>query len=130
MILHVNHIPQKQNALAGSVASSLVGVTGDGQLQARVLENLNVHLEWLQYKTNFREAIALRRAIRGREVLPWIELGVDLRQVQPDCIKEDFIAALKDAENPAGSSKRVYLEEFTPIRSGLIWQFNKLFWQH
>jgi hypothetical protein len=130
MILHVNHIPSKQNALAGSVASSLVGVTGDGQLPPRVLENLNVHLEWLQYKTNFREAIALRRAIRGREVLPWIELGVDLRQVQPDCLKEDVVAALKDAENPAASSKRVYLEEFGPIRSGLIWQFNRLFWQH
>jgi hypothetical protein len=130
MILHVNHIPQKQNALAGSVASALVGVAGDGQVQPRVLENLNVHLEWLQYKTNFREAIALRRAIRGSETLPWIELGVDLRQIQPDCLKEEVIAALKDAESPAGSTRRVYLESFNPIRSGLIWQFNRLFWQH
>src|SRR3954454_24812907 len=119
MILHINHIPSKQTGAASNVASTLVNVAGEGQVEPRVLENLNVHLEWLQYKTNFREAIALRRAIRGREVLPWIELGVDLRQVQPDCIKEDVIAALKDAENPAGSSKRVYLEEFTPIRSGL-----------
>jgi hypothetical protein len=130
MILHVNHIPQKQNALAGSVASALVGVAGDGQVQAPVLENLNVHLEWLQYKTNFREAIALRRAVRGNEILPWIELGVDLRQVRPDCLKEEVVAVLRDAENLDGSVKRIYLEPFCPGRAGMIWQFNRLFWQH
>src|SRR5262249_15960977 len=130
MILHVNHIPQKQNALAGNVACALVGVAADGQVQGPVLENLNVHLEWLQYKTNFREAIALLRAVRGKEVLPWIELGVDLRQVQPECLKEEVVAVLKDAENLDGSARRIYLESFVPGRLGMIWQFNRLFWQH
>jgi hypothetical protein len=98
---------------------------------AGVLENLNIHLEWLQYKTNFREAITARRAIRGQEVLPWIELGVDLRQVRQDCLKEEFISALNDVTDTAASSrKRIYLESFKPIRSGIIWRFNNLFWQH
>ena len=70
MILHINHIPSKQTGAAGNVASTLVNVAGEGQVEPRVLENLNVHLEWLQYKTNFREAITLRRAIRGRESCP------------------------------------------------------------
>ena len=131
MILHVNHIPQKQTALAASVASMLVTAAGEGQIPPRILENLNVHLESLQYRTNFREAIAVRRATRAEEVLPWIEVGVDLRQVRPESLKEEFVSALNDAADPAASSKkRVYLEPFTAVRSGLIWRFNNLFWQH
>jgi len=131
MILHVNHIPPKQTALAASVASALVTAAGEGQVPPRILENLNVHLDWLQYKTNFREALTLRRAVKGEEILPWIEVGVDLRQVRPDQLKDEFVNALNDAVDPAaGARKRVYLEPFAPVRSGIIWRFNNLFWQH
>ena len=131
MILHVNQVPPNQTAIAGSVASTLLTVAAERQVQSRVLENLNVHLEWVQYKTNFREAVSLRRAIRGEEVLPWLEVGVDLRQCRPDALKEEFVEALKEATDvQAGSKKRVYLEPFTPIRSSIIWRFNNLFWQH
>jgi hypothetical protein len=130
MILHVKHIPARQTALAANVASTLVTACGEGEVHPRVLENLNVHLDWLQYKTNFREAISLRRAIRGQEVLPWIEVGVDLRQVQQDSLRQEFVNALKDATDAAASRKRIYLEPYTPIRSGVIWRFNDLFWQH
>jgi len=130
MILHVKNIPAKQTALAASVVSTLVTAAGDGQVPARILENLNVHLDWLQYKTNFREAIALRRSVRGEEVLPGIEVGVDLRQVRQESLKDEFVSVLNDAVDPAASSrKRIYLEPFTPMRSGIIWRFNDLFWQ-
>ena len=131
MILHLNHVQPKQTAIASSVVSTLLTIAGEGQVQPRILENLNIHLEWLQYKTNFREAVAVRRAIRGEDVLPWIEVGVDLRQVQLDSLKEEFVNALNDAaDGAADDRKRVYLEDFTPIRSCLIWRFNNLFWQH
>jgi hypothetical protein len=131
MILHINHVPQKQSAAASGVASALVNVAGEGVVPNGVLENLNVHLEWIQYKTNFREAITARRAIRGQDVLPWIELGVDLRQVNAECLKEEFINALNSVtENPGSSASRVYLETFKPIRSGIIWRLNNLFWQY
>ena len=131
MILHVKHIPSKQTSLAASVASTLVTATGDGQVPSRILQNLNVHLDWLQYKTNFREAISVRRSVRGEETLPGIEVGLDLRQVQQDSLKQEFINALNDAADAtANARKRVYLEPYTPIRSGLIWKFNDLFWQH
>src|SRR5215510_12566853 len=131
MILHVNHIPPKQTGLAAGAASALVTAAGEGQVQPGILENLNVHLDWVQYKTNFREAISLRRAVRGDEVLPGIEVGVDLRQVRQESLKEEFANALNDSVDPvAGSRKRVYLEAFTPIRCSLIWRFNDLFWQH
>src|SRR5215813_8125778 len=131
MILHVTHIPAKQTAVASSAVSTLVTAAGEGQVPPRVLENLNVHLEWVQYKTNFREPITLRRAFKGEEILPWIELGVDLRQVQPEALKEEFVNVLKDGTDPAATSrKRIYLEPFTPARWGVIWRFNNLFWQH
>jgi len=131
MILHVKHIPAKQTALAASVASTLVTACGEGQVDPRTLENLNVHLDWVQYKTNFREAITLRRAVRGEQVLPWIEVGVDLRQTHPDSLKQEFITALSDVNNGSGEArKRVYIEPFKPVRSGVIWKFNDLFWQH
>lgn len=131
MILHVKHIPAKQTPVAANVVSALVTAAGEGQVQPGILENLNVHLDWLQYKTNFREAISLRRAVRGDEVLPGIEVGVDLRQVRQESLKEEFANALNDSIDPIGATrKRVYLEAFTPVRSGVIWRFNDLFWQH
>jgi hypothetical protein len=131
MILRVNHIPAKQTALAAGVASTLVTAVGEGHVPERILENLNVHLDWLQYKTNFREAITVRRAVRGDEVLPWIEAAVDLRQVRQEALKAEFATALDDASDAAvGARKRIYLEAFNPVRSGVIWRFNHLFWQH
>lgn len=131
MILHINHIQPDRTALAGNVVSTLISIAGEGQIQPRVLESLNVHLDWVQYKTNFREAVTLRRATRGEELLPWIEVGVDLRQVRPETLREDFVSALQDAADVSGGSrKRVYLEPFVPVRSCLMWTFNNMFWQH
>ncbi|HYR41647.1 MAG TPA: hypothetical protein VER98_01380 [Terriglobia bacterium] len=131
MIVHINHVQPDRAALAGSVLSELVSLAGEGQIQPRILENLNVHLDWVQYKTNFRESVTLRRAIKGEELLPWIEVGVDLRQLQPETLKAEFLAALKDGlDGSSCSANRVYLEPFRPMRSCLIWRFNDLFWQH
>src|SRR5262245_54181279 len=106
MILHVKHIPPKQTAVAASAASTLVTTVGEGHVPARTLDNLNVHLDWVQYKTNFRDTITLRRAVRGQEVLPWIEVGVDLRQARPELLKEEFVTALSDDANPAACSHK------------------------
>src|SRR5215471_18431918 len=129
MIFHVNNVPPSQTALASNVVSTLLTAAGEAPIPRRILENLNIHLEWLQYKTNFREAVAVRRAHRGGEILPWIEVGVDVRQVRPETLKEEFVTALNDAADAAAcSEKRIYLEAFGPVRSGLIWRFNNMFW--
>src|SRR5436190_7448277 len=131
MILHINHVQPERAALASSVVSTLVSLAGDAQIPSRILDNLNVHLEWVQYKTNFREAVTLRRVNRGDEVLPWMEVGIDLRQAHPETLKEEFVNALRDLNDPACAARqRAYLEPFTPMRSCMIWRFNNLFWQH
>src|SRR5688572_31424645 len=96
MILPVNNVSKDRTALASSVASTLVSVAGEGLVPPGILENLNVHLEWLQYKTNFREAVSVRRATKGDELLPWIEVGVDLRQVRQETLKDEFVAAVNN----------------------------------
>ena len=101
MILHINHVQPERAALASSVVSTLVSLAGDAQIPSRILDNLNVHLEWVQYKTNFREAVTLRRVNRGDEVLPWMEVGIDLRQAHPETLKQEFINALRDPSDPA-----------------------------
>ena len=126
MILHINHVPKKQVVAASNVASALINVAGEGQIPQHLLENLNVHLEWIQYKTNFREAITARRAVRGQDVLPWIELGVDLRQVNADCLKEEFITALSNVTDspavtpPASASSGTNDQKpLKPLQSGV-----------
>jgi hypothetical protein len=131
MILHINHVQPERAALASNVVSTLVSLAGDAQIPPRILDNLNVHLEWVQYKTNFREAVTLRRVNRGDDVLPWMEVGIDLRQAHPETLKQEFVNALREPADPACAARqRVYLEPFTTMRSSMIWRFNNLFWQH
>src|SRR5437667_443756 len=59
MILHINHIQPERVALTSSVVSTLISIAGEARIPPRVLENLNVHLDWVQYKANFREAVTL-----------------------------------------------------------------------
>src|SRR5688572_15153859 len=109
MILHVNNVQKERTALACGVASTLVSIAGEGQVNPGLLENLNVHLEWLQYKTNFREAVSVRRATKGDALLPWIEVGVDLRQVRQETLRDEFVAAVNDINvDLAESRRRIY----------------------
>ena len=121
MILHINHIQPQRAALASSVVSTLVSIAGEEQIPPRILENLNVHLDWVQYKANFREAVTLRRATRGEELLPLIEIGVDLRQLDPETLKDQFVNAIKDlGDGSPCSQRRMYLEPFKPMRGSTI----------
>src|SRR5438105_11636943 len=130
-MLHLNPVQPERAALASNVVSTLVSLAGDPQIPSRILDNLHVHLEWVQYKTNLQEAVTLRRVNRGNEALPWIEVGIDLRQAHPETLKQEFINALRDPGDPACAARqRVYLEPFTTMRSSMIWRFNNLFWQH
>ena len=130
MIVHINHVQPGRADFTSSVVSALLSLLEKGYCDPDVLSFLNVHIDWVQYKTNFREPIVLRRAFRENEVLPLTEIAVDLRQIQPETLRESLAAVLSSA-NPNGCApERVYLEEFTPMRSSIIWSFNQTFWKH
>ena len=130
MIVHINHVQPGRGEFTASVVSTLLSLLEQGCVAPEVLSHLNLHIDWVQYKTNFREPIVLRRVYRENELLPLTEIAVDLRQVNPENLRESLAAVLSSA-NPNGvAPDRVYLESFTPMRSSIIWKFNQVFWQH
>ena len=53
----------------------------DGVLDPKLAPSLRVHLDWIQYKTNFRDPVMVRRTADGwGKLLPLAEIAVDLRQ--------------------------------------------------
>ena len=132
MIVHLNHLQRGQGAGAGGLVSVLFDLLEEGRADPRLLPHLRVHVDWIQYRQNFREAVTVRRAIDTRgDPLALAEVAVDLRQVRPETLREDLARALSAAtaegEEPG---RHIRLEEFVPLRQSLIWRFNRLFWQH
>src|SRR4029453_15175630 len=125
MILHINHVQPGRSESTSGVVSTLLSLLEAGEIDPNTLGHLNVHIDWVQYKSNFREPVTIRPFIKDDELLPLADLAVDLRQIQPESMR----GALQEALNGAGPDpwegpRRVYLEPFTPMRSSIIWTFN------
>jgi hypothetical protein len=138
VIIHVNHTepsgsgPASVDARAAEVVRTLLGLVAAGHGDARLLPSLRVHLDWIQYRANFREPILVRRAAdRSGGPLALAELAVDLRRVDTEALGPALTAALGEVGDAAesGPSGAVPLESWTPVRDSVIWRFNRLFWQ-
>lgn len=84
VILHVNHLQKGLSAPASALVAALLTLVEDGHVDACLLPALRVHLDWIQYRANFREPVSARRATDaagGRLALA--ELAVDLRRADP-----------------------------------------------
>ena len=94
--------------------------------------NLRVHLDWIQYKTCFRDPVIVRRAVDQQEqLLPLSEIAIDLRQAATPVFEQYLTAAvhsLQGLPSPNGNAPFV-LDAFKPWRDSIIWPFNRLFWQ-
>ena len=67
--------------MAGLVTGSLMSLVEDGVLDARIAPSLRIHLDWIQYKTNFRDPVMVRRTTSSQgQALPLAEIAIDLRQ--------------------------------------------------
>jgi hypothetical protein len=131
VIIHVNHQQPGQAAHAGEVVAALLGLAERGRVDERLVPALRVHLDWIQYQSNFREAVTVRRAVdRAGAALPLAEIAVDLRRLDPAGLTAALDRALQslDAEITAEDG-RVWLEDWRPVRDSAIWRFNDLFWQ-
>lgn len=129
MHLNINFLPQRRGAVAAELVSQLFSLLDDG-LVTGDLRDLQVHLDWIQYRSNFREALAIRHGVDGQgNPLPIAELAVDLRQFQSDAPRmslQEAVAHISNGNSPADD--RVFLGEFTTHSQSLIWKFNQLFW--
>src|SRR5262245_9611511 len=132
MILHVNHtVPgDRMASQASELIGALLSLVAEGRIDTRLLPTLRVHLDWIQYRANFREPITLRRATDSRgEPVPLAEIAVDLRQAESGGLRDAITRALAAlAPSPEGDV-RILLDHFGPLRDSVIWQFNRLFWQ-
>jgi hypothetical protein len=145
MIVHLNTLPETgrlQQGL-GERARQAVGLLLEliegGQVDPRALSALRVHLDWIQYRANFRDPVIARRATDARgESLALAEIAIDLRQAEAGLLREALaealssMAAASPIQAPAtpATDGRVYLDAFAPVRESIIWRFNRLFWQH
>jgi hypothetical protein len=139
MIIHVNHMepagagPGVVDARAAEVVRTLLALVAAGHGDPRALPGLRVHLDWIQYRANFREPVIVRRATDpSGGPLSLAELAVDLRRLEPDALGEMLRLALGGvgADAPEGlPDGPAVLEAWTPIRDSMIWRFNRLFWQ-
>lgn len=138
MIIQSNYapssVPKNVNAadLVSRVTKSLTALLESHELNAEATATLRVHLDWVQYKTSFREPAMLRSAVdRDGTAQPLTEISVDLRQIDPARVDEQLapvVAQLK-AGTATDLADRFYLDSFKPWRDSLIWPFNRLFWR-
>jgi hypothetical protein len=142
MILHLNHIgpggpaSPAHGERAGEVVRVLLALVEEGRVDPRLLSGLHVHLDWIQYRGNFREPVSVRRAADPRGAGPPLaEIALDLRRIEPAALRDALGAALRAASVEPGletaeEASRLYLDGWVPLRDSLIWRFNRLFWQH
>jgi hypothetical protein len=129
MHLNINYLPQSRGAIAGDFVTQLLGLLDEG-VAGDVFDDLQVHLDWVQYKSNFREPLIVRHGVDHEGApLPVAELAVDLRQFQAAGTRDMLRDALLHITNgEAETDDRVFLGDFTTHSECLIWRFNQLFW--
>ena len=119
--------------LTSHVTASVTSMVNRCGLDPETASGLRVHLDWVHYRSAFRDPVTLRRSVdqQGR-YRPLTEIAIDLRQFDKEHLQAQLSAAMNALRNgsaPAGSESPVFLEGFTPWRDSMIWNFNRLFWR-
>ena len=131
MILKLNHLNAKATATTQDLIEAIYALVAEGEIDTGQFARLQIELDWIQYKRNFRErVIATRGNGRFGEPAPLMDLHVDARQVVPECLRADLLEALRSADPNAPADGRVALEDFRSLRTSIVWEFNKFFWRH
>ena len=139
MILQLNHL----NAAAAiattpNVIDVLYKLVEDGHIDPAQFARLQVQLDWVQYKQNFREVVTASRGA-GPAARPGsmpnderrpsvIDMRIDTRQVTPENLRAEMLRAI--APSDPQSRDRILLEDFKSFRHSIAWEFNKLYWTH
>ena len=131
MIVKFNHLQSKGAAAsAQDVIATIYGLLEEGHIEKALFARLQIELDWIQYKQNFREVVIATHGYneRGQRV-PIVDVHVDTRQVAPGCLRGALLRALAHSDAPEPQNEdRMPLEEFQSMRSSIVWQFNKLYW--
>src|SRR5262249_22345597 len=117
MILKLNHLQGKAAATtAQDVVGTLYTLLEEKQIEQNQFARLQIELDWIQYKQNFREVVLATYGYNARgEQVPLMDVHVDARQVVPGCLKVELLKALRRADPSARGRDQVLLEEFQSL---------------
>jgi hypothetical protein len=118
--------------LTARVTAPLTLLLEDSGLETETAAALRIHLDWLQYKTSFRDPVMVRRAVdQAGQLLPLSEISIDLRRLDAPRLTEQLTGAVAALRNgiPPTADPPLVLDTFRPWRDSVIWAFNRLFWQ-
>lgn len=131
MIVKLNHLQGKAAAAtAQDVIGTVYSLLEEGQIEKSQFARLQIELDWIQYKQNFREvAIATHGYNERGEQVPIMDIHVDTRQVVPGCLRTALLRALAHSNAPEPQNQdRLPLEDFQSMRTSIVWDFNRLYW--
>jgi hypothetical protein len=131
MILHLNHTRRESAAATTTeVVNAVLALLAEKDMEPAQFARLQIYLDWLQYRQNFREPVTVTLPPGDRGSRFPSEIRIDSRQVESGAFREALrkaICSAKAAEK--GSAGRLYLEDFQSFRESIAWQFNRLYWQ-
>jgi hypothetical protein len=132
MILKLNHLKVKAAAATQGVIEAVYALVEQGLIDQGQFARLQVELDWIQYKSNFREAVTATQGYNAfGQPAPIMDVHVDTRQVVPETLRADLLRAIRHAQSGAATDAcRLPLEEFQSLRSSIVWTFNRFFWRH
>src|SRR5579863_3974264 len=125
MNLQLNHLNAKAAAITPIVVEALQKLVSDGHIDPAQFATLQVQLDWVQYKQNFREMVEVSHIGRqnGEPRLPTMDMRIDTRQVTPETLRPEMLRALSLTD-----ADRIPLEDFKSFRNSIAWEFNKRYW--
>jgi hypothetical protein len=138
VIIHRNYIPSALPKgtdvaeLTASIIGPLTAIIEQCGIEQDNESALRVHLDWIQYKTSFRDPVIVRRAVDQHErLLPLSEISIDLRHLDTALLPGQLQEAMRTLQGapPETDNASVVLDTFRPWRDSVIWPFNRLFWQ-
>src|SRR5258708_19679283 len=85
MMLKWNHVRGETGGATQEVTAALYALLEEGQIPQDQFSRLRVHLDWIQYKQNFRDVVMAAPVDPepGEQTAPFIDVFVDTRQVVP-----------------------------------------------
>ncbi len=131
MILQINHLQKSPAAdTAHDVIDALLTLLESGQLEAGQLARFRVQLDWIQYRSNFREAvISVPFGKCGGEPSAPLDLHINTRQMSRESLATEIVKAISGCRgNRPEGVDRIPLEDFCSFRSSIAWEFNRLYW--
>src|SRR3984885_15147102 len=131
MIVKLNHLQGKAAATsAQDVIGTVYALLEEGHIEKSQFARLQIELDWIQYKQNFREVVIATHGYNQQgEQVPIMDVHVDTRQVVPGCLRAALLRALAHSNAPEPQNQdRLPLENFQSMKSSIVWEFNKLYW--